>query len=187
LLVEVWLRLIEKHGEMLPSLVFVGKLGWKVNDLLKRLRSTNYVDGRIITVHNASDVELASLYRGCLVTLFPSFAEGWGLPVGESLSYGKPCIASIATSIPEVGGAFVRHVDPYDIDAMEAEVERALFNSEYLESWTRRIAEKFVARRWKDVAEDFLVKVDAAVAESDPGIARTTFGPMKEVSLKSAF
>ena len=61
-----------------------------------------------------TDVELALLYRKCLLTMFPSLAEGWGLPVGESLAYGKICIASRAGAIPEVGGELVDYVDPYD-------------------------------------------------------------------------
>ncbi len=43
---------------------------------------------------------LASLYRGARFTIFPSLYEGWGLPVTESLGYGKVCIASSSTSIP---------------------------------------------------------------------------------------
>ena len=40
-----------------------------------------------------SDAELRALYDGCLFTLLPSWFEGWGLPVSESLALGKPCLA----------------------------------------------------------------------------------------------
>ena len=51
-----------------------------------------------------TDRELAWLYGRAAFTVFPSLAEGWGLPIGESLWFGKPCVASDATSMPEVGG-----------------------------------------------------------------------------------
>jgi hypothetical protein len=56
--------------------------------------ATAFLGGRIRLVHGISDPELLALYRGCLFSIFPSFTEGWGLPVGESLALGKPCLAS---------------------------------------------------------------------------------------------
>jgi glycosyltransferase involved in cell wall biosynthesis len=61
---------------------------------------------------DVTDVELDLLYRKCLLTMFPSFAEGWGLPVGESLAYGKISIASRAGAIPEVGGELSDYINP---------------------------------------------------------------------------
>ena len=58
---------------------------------------------RIVVVHDVTDVELDLLYRKCMLTMFPSFVEGWGLPVGESLAHGKICLCSAAGGIPEVG------------------------------------------------------------------------------------
>ncbi len=49
-----------------------------------------------------------------MFSVFPSFEEGWGLPVGESLIFGRPCLASNASSVPEVGGEFVDYIDPFN-------------------------------------------------------------------------
>ena len=62
-----------------------------------------------------TDADLKVLYEGCLFTLFPSFYEGWGLPVTESLAFGKPCIASNRSSIPEAGGKLARYIDPNNL------------------------------------------------------------------------
>ena len=52
-----------------------------------------------------NDVELDLLYRNCMLTMFPSFAEGWGLPVGESLAHGKICLCSRVGGISAAAGA----------------------------------------------------------------------------------
>lgn len=61
---------------------------------MEQLESTSYLNGTIKILHDLSDWELAELYRSAMFTVFPSFEEGWGLPVGESLIFGRPCIAS---------------------------------------------------------------------------------------------
>ena len=48
-----------------------------------------------------------------MLTAFPSFVEGWGLPVGESLAGGKICLASSGGAVPEVGGDFADSINPY--------------------------------------------------------------------------
>ena len=62
------------------------------------LRSVTYC-----LIHDVTDPELDSLYKKCLRTAFPSFVEGWGLPVGEHLAHGKICPASAVAGIPESG------------------------------------------------------------------------------------
>ena len=164
LLVEIWSRMLEKHGLSIPSLIFVGKIGWKVEELMQRLSASNNIGGKIIIIQDASDSDLSKLYKKCLFTVFPSFAEGWGLPVGESLSYGKPCIASNSTSIPEVGGDLLHYIDPFDVDGAEAQVERAIFDNVYLDNWTQQIKDNFVMRRWKEVSQNFLLQIEGALA-----------------------
>ena len=46
------------------------------------------------------------------MSVYPSYYEGWGLPVAESLSFGKVSLASTASSLPEVGGQFADYFSP---------------------------------------------------------------------------
>lgn len=62
--------------------------------------------------------KLAELYSGCRYVIFTSKGEGYGLPVREAMSYGKTVLASRISSIPEVAGAALYYVDPFDIDSI---------------------------------------------------------------------
>jgi len=167
LLVSVWSALNRKYEGRIPALVFAGKW-WRNSDALRQLlEETNRVDGKIILLEDVSDAQLARLYDNCLLTLFPSFAEGWGLPVGESLSFGKPCIASNATSIPEVGGDLVRYIDPYDLEAATVVIEQALMDRPGLAAWASRIQRDFKPRSWKMASDDLFAKVAECAANAE--------------------
>ncbi|MDF2120189.1 glycosyltransferase family 1 protein [Roseiarcaceae bacterium H3SJ34-1] len=166
LLVSVWSALNRKYEGRVPALVFAGKW-WRNSDALRQmLEQTNRVDGKIILLEDVSDAQLAQLYENCLLTLFPSFAEGWGLPVGESLSFGKPCIASHTSSIPEVGGDLVRYIDPHDPEAATVVIEQALMDRPGLAAWTDRIQQDFKPRSWKTATDDLLAKVAECAASA---------------------
>jgi glycosyltransferase involved in cell wall biosynthesis len=101
LLFRVWRRMLDDMPrDSVPTLVFAGRVGWLVDDLMKQLENTDYLDRKICLIEDVSDAELASLYRGCRFTLFPSLYEGWGLPVTESLAFGKPCLVARNSSLP---------------------------------------------------------------------------------------
>jgi hypothetical protein len=67
--------------------------------------------------YNVGDEELAWLYENCLFTVFPSEAEGWGLPISEALDRGKYCLASDNTSLKEAGEGLVFHASLQDRQA----------------------------------------------------------------------
>ena len=149
----VWKALLEE-GLDPPDLVFVGRFGWRVNDLRDMLEGTRYLGGRIHVLHDLSDVALELLYRSCLFTAFPSITEGWGLPVGESLTHGRPSVASSTSSIPEVGKDFVDYVDPWNIHDGVKVFKKMMFDDAYRTMRAKHIQDAFVPRTWSDVAND---------------------------------
>jgi glycosyltransferase involved in cell wall biosynthesis len=68
----------------------------------------------------------AWLYARCQGFLFPSLAEGFGLPPIEAMHFGKPVFLSRLTSLPEVGGAVAHYFDSFDGAAMRAVVQDGL-------------------------------------------------------------
>ena len=172
LLVSIWRDLNSKYAGRIPCLVLAGKW-WRNSDALRdMLQRTNQVDGKIILLGGVPDGALARLYKNCLFTVFPSFVEGWGLPVGESLSFGKPCIASSTSSIPEVGGDLVRYIDPYDPAGAALVIEQVLMDRAGLAAWADRISREFKPRSWKMMTEDLLTKVAACAADVVPRAVR---------------
>jgi glycosyltransferase involved in cell wall biosynthesis len=150
LLYHVWRRLIENYGERIPPLVLAGRAGWGTADLLQHIQTDPLVRNRIIPLFAVSDDELSWLYRHCQFTLYPSHYEGWGLPVAESLAYGKHCICSNTSSLPEVGGALVDYHDPLDAMQCLDLVRRAVFEPGYLQEREARIQREYRAATWTD-------------------------------------
>lgn len=66
------------------------------------------------------------LYENCRALVFPSLSEGFGLPVVEAMSVGKPAFLSRLTSLPEIGGEAARYFDSFDPDSMIATVRAGL-------------------------------------------------------------
>jgi len=146
----------EMPFERVPTLVFAGRVGWLVNDLLQQLVNCAYLRGKIVLVADPTDAELVALYRGCRFTLFPSLYEGWGLPVSESLSFGKLCVASDRTSVPEAGGDFCLYVDPENISAASDVIRRACTDDALIAAFEKKIREEFQPTSWRKTAETLL-------------------------------
>ena len=162
LVVEVWRRLLRdvrsgtRPADTVPDLVFAGRVGWLVDDLLQELDNSDWLGQRIRLVRTPSDTELQSLYDGALFTVFPSFHEGWGLPVTESLARGVPCLCSNAASLPEAGGPLCRYFDPESVPSAYAAVAAVLDDRAGLEAWRERIRREFRPTPWTDTARAVL-------------------------------
>jgi glycosyltransferase involved in cell wall biosynthesis len=153
LLFHVWRRLVDElPPERIPTLVFAGHVGWMVDDLMLQLRRCNYLDGKIALVRDPTDAELRRLYEGCQFTLYPSFYEGWGLPVSESLVFGRPCIIANATSLPEAGGDLARYFDPYCANDAYEVIRRTIADPADLAAWRERVRREFRPTPWTETA-----------------------------------
>lgn len=86
------------------NLCIVGRVGWKVDDLIDRIRSHPLYNKKLYSYHDLSDTELEYCYQNAKVLLFPSIVEGFGLPIIEALSHKLPVFASDIEIHREVGG-----------------------------------------------------------------------------------
>jgi glycosyltransferase involved in cell wall biosynthesis len=153
LMFRIWRRLLrDLPAESVPTLVFAGKVGWLTADLMQQLENCDWLDGRIRFVASPSDAELARLYRGCLFTVFPSLYEGWGLPVTESLAFGKTVAASDRASIPEAGGPFCAYYDPENTGDAYAVIRRLIERTEEVAALEAKIIAEYRPPVWADSA-----------------------------------
>lgn len=101
------------------KLVLAGKIGWKNSSVLQLIEKNQ---DRIILTGFVEDEDLPILYNQAVCFVYPSFYEGFGIPILEAMSTGAPVITSKISSLPEVGGGAVYYIDPFDV----GDIKRAL-------------------------------------------------------------
>jgi len=84
-------------------LVFAGKLGWLSDDIHSLIHTLN-LQNDVHLLGYVNNDQLHWLYKNCFCLLYPSLFEGFGLPILEALTFGKPVISSNVSSIPEIVG-----------------------------------------------------------------------------------
>jgi glycosyltransferase involved in cell wall biosynthesis len=136
-LVKAWQMLKDKGVTKNEKLVIVGKWGWKIEVLQEFLNKTHNVDSSVVILNNVTNEQLVSLYTNCLFTVFPSFEEGYGLPIVESFFYGKLCLASNTTAMPEVGGEFAEYIDPYNVNDIAEKIAKYITDENALNKKTK--------------------------------------------------
>lgn len=176
LLVRVWQALLDE-GLAMPVLVIAGKQGWRTQEYDRALAECPGARARLLRLDSVSDAQMAALYDACLFTAFPSFAEGWGLPVGESLAHGKAAIASNRCSIPEAGGAFAEYIDPDDLPGAIAAFRRLLADDGPRAMIEARIAARFRPRGWAEAAGEMMAHASAAQPRAPQGFAGPLLAP----------
>ena len=113
LLARIWPRLKDRMGSAAPRLIVVGAEPQPALGLGDRLRRNSAAD--LISVETGVDDDrLAGLIGGARALLFPSFAEGWGLPLVEALAAGTPAICSDIPAFREAGQKLADYIDPLD-------------------------------------------------------------------------
>lgn len=110
-------------------LVVVASAGWLQRGLRRRLRGLER-GGSIRLLTRLAGLDLAALYRRAGVVVFPSLAEGFGLPVAEAMACGAPVVTSNVSSMPEVAGGAAILVDPENADAIADGIRRVLETTE---------------------------------------------------------
>jgi len=103
LLLDVWRDLVEENGPDAPGLLIVGQRGWNNQQVFDRLDALPE-DGPVKELSELSDGVVAGLLKGSAGLLFPSHAEGFGLPPAEAAALGVPVVCSDLPVIREVLG-----------------------------------------------------------------------------------
>lgn len=114
LLLNVWRRLVERHGDAAPKLVVVGRRGWENEQVVDMLERSRDIRDHIIECADLPDAALKSLMAGARALLFPSFVEGYGLPLAEAMAARLPVIASNIAVFRELAGIGPDYLDPLD-------------------------------------------------------------------------
>ncbi len=160
LLLAVWRHLIERLGEACPRLVIVGRRGWEADDVFALL-DTHDFKGKVVEAGALDDAALASVLGRARALLFPSHAEGFGIPLVEALAAGIPVIASNLDVFAEVAGDIPELLPPGDLEAWIAVlIDYADVDSPRRARQMARLAD-YAPPTW----EEHFAKVDALLEE----------------------
>lgn len=153
-LIETWKRVEDELGDDAPTLVLAGAKGRYPGISGLNIR-------RVVFIERPDDAMLEGLYKGCLFTVFPSLFEGWGLPIGESLWFGKPVLCANAASMPEAGGRYADYFDPTNSESLYEGIMRLIRRP-------KRFPESIRSelRTWKDTAETLRLQLEGILHES---------------------
>ncbi|HEN3576611.1 TPA: glycosyltransferase, partial [Yersinia enterocolitica] len=130
-------------------------------DFLQDIALDPRIKDKIKIFNNIEDSMLSLLYRNSLFSVYPSLYEGWGLPVSESLAYGKFCLASNAASIPEAGGDFIEYISPWDVVGWTEALKKYIYNKELLLDKEYSIKNYYKVNSWSISAETIFEQVKA--------------------------
>lgn len=103
-----------------------------------------------------SNDELIKHYNESKLFIFPSFYEGFGLPVLEAMACGTPVICSNTTSLPEVGGDAVIYCNPYDVNDMKEKIELILNNESLQKEMIKKGLDRAKLFSWEKSANEHI-------------------------------
>ena len=150
LLLHVWQRLTEKLGQNSPKLILIGRRGWENENALDFFERSPSVQEHVLECSQVSDRLLLKLLKGATASLFPSYIEGYGLPLAESLAVGTPVICSDIPPFREIAGDIPEFVDPLAGRGWLKLIMEYADPANPKRSRQIKRMEKFVPHRWSD-------------------------------------
>jgi glycosyltransferase involved in cell wall biosynthesis len=148
----------------LPQLVLAGKRGWLDSEVFQFAQQRS-LNGDIVFTGYVHDDDLPALYSGAICFAYPSFFEGFGLPVLEAMQCGAPVIAGNRTSIPEVVGDAALLFDPFDSDSIMKGLAQVLNDSAYRATLRSRGFARARDFDWKRTAQLTLQVYERAASQ----------------------
>ena len=152
-LIEAYSLLRQTHSESsFPQLVVAGRRAWLDQDTMRAAQKSAFARDITFTGYVADD-DLAALYSGAVCFVYPSYFEGFGLPVVEAMQCGVPVVAGNLTSLPEVVNDAGVLVDPFDAQAFAGAMGQIVNDGNYRAELSARGIERAKAFTWKRTAE----------------------------------
>ena len=122
-MLHVWRRLVERHGAAAPKLVVIGRRGWECENVIDMLDRCSSLRGVVIEEADCSDDRLHLWLQHARALLFPSFVEGYGMPLVEALALRVPVLASDLDVFHEIATDIPDYLDPLDGPGWLARIE----------------------------------------------------------------
>ncbi|MFM0730997.1 glycosyltransferase family 1 protein [Paraburkholderia sediminicola] len=149
-ILHVWRRLVEQLGAAAPKLVVIGRRGWECENVVDMLERCQSLKDVVIEEAHCSDEQLHAYLQHAQALLFPSFVEGYGMPLAEALALKVPVLASDLDVFHEIADDIPDYLDPLDGPGWLARIQAyAQANSPARDAQLARI-ERFREPTWAE-------------------------------------
>jgi glycosyltransferase involved in cell wall biosynthesis len=148
-------NLLKKEYRIGHKLIIAGMKGWMYDDIFKEYENSEFKD-KIIFKGYVPDEELTGLYQNASVFVYPSFYEGFGLPILEAFSHGVPVIASSTTSCGEIAEGSALLINPENYKEIGEAILKIINNDTLKEELTAKGIDKAREFSWQKTAKGFL-------------------------------
>lgn len=128
-LIAAYKRLPLKTRQNWP-LVLAGGRGWESDDIHQDILAAEN-ESWLRYLGFVGQDEMPLLYAGCRLFTYPSWYEGFGLPIAEAMASGVPVVTSNTSSMPEVAGGAALLVEPADVEQISAAILRGLEDDQW--------------------------------------------------------
>lgn len=144
-------KLYKEKSKEHKKLCIAGGYGWLEENFKQKIADLGLEEDVVVTGY-VTDEELANLYRYCFAFVYPTWYEGFGLPVLEAMNFGKTVIASNVTSIPEITGDAALLVEPGDAENVRENMIYLEENNGMQTELTNKTAQRLDAFSWESAA-----------------------------------
>jgi glycosyltransferase involved in cell wall biosynthesis len=151
-LIRAFARLVRAYPQLKHNLVLAGKETWFADRVHQAARESGVAD-RIQFFGFVSDPDLLQLYNACDLFVFPSFYEGFGLPVLEAMACGRAVVCSSTSALPEVVDGAAILCDPYAVDEIVRAIADLLLDSELRGRMERLGSQRAAHFSWQRTAQ----------------------------------
>ncbi len=164
-LIRAFEQLLRAYPQLPHRLVIVGKENWRASDVRAAAKRSAVAD-RIHFTGFVSDEALLRLYGACDLFVYPSFYEGFGLPILEAMACGRAVACSNTSAMPEVADSAALLFDPTSEEQIVLALRDLLLNPELRQRMERLGAQRAAMFSWESTASKTLELYYAVAGES---------------------
>jgi alpha-1,2-rhamnosyltransferase len=117
------------------KLLIIGRVGWKTEEVLKRVKKSPYRGKRLFVYQDINDDELLYCYKNSSALILASCAEGFGLPMIEAMEVGLPIVASDIEVFREIGGDYPLYFSLNSMDSLIEAIQQVPKNKKIRKDW----------------------------------------------------